>query len=409
MLTQTRAPFCLALLLVLGLALLSPGRAQTTLEYWHAHSGTPETVLNELIDAFNGSQPDYRVVPRYAGNYAESAIRLVAALSAGNPPVLYEAEVTVFSRLAEEGSVLELSDLVSALPEDMVADFYPALWDYGDLGGRYGLPWNMSLPVLFYNASIFRQLGVTPPTTWEEFEAAAARLTTRNTRGFIDVSMAFIFETMVSTRGGSVVTEEGRPNFDSPEAVEALTMLRRLAERGDSIPRSFGELDLALIDFVRTKGMMAFATFSYFPQGERFNLAFEPGVAAVPANPGSLGVPLADTQMVILAGASEAQRQGAFAFWRFVVEPENQRRWVEASYFLPVRRSVVPLLADWYAEDPQRSVVLDSLEHATTRPRVGAYAVWQGYLEEALERAVRGQMSPEAALAEAQRRALAAP
>jgi ABC-type glycerol-3-phosphate transport system substrate-binding protein len=51
---------------------------------------------------------------------------------------------------------------------------------------------------------------------------------------------------------------------------------------------------------------------------------------------------------------------------------------------------------------------LDTLEQATMRPRVGAYAIWQGYLEEALQRAIRGQMSPEAALAEAQRRALAA-
>jgi sn-glycerol 3-phosphate transport system substrate-binding protein len=390
---------------LLFICLTSFGEAQTTLEYWHSQDAT-ESTIQTLADTFNASQGEYRVVPRYVGSYREGTVKLIAALGGGEQPVLFDAEGTVFARLVEERALADLSDLTDALPEALVEDLYPALWSAGKLnGGRYGLPWNMSMPVLFYNATAFAQLGVTPPKTWAEFEEVAARLTTRQTEGYIHVSAAFIFEMMVSTRGGSIVTEAGQPNLNSPEAVDALNMLKRIADGGNATLRSFAELDVALVDFVRTKGMMAFASIAFWPQGLRYSVAFEPATAPVPTG-ASAAVPLMGAQMVVLESASEAERRGAVAFWEFLMEPENVVTWVQASYFLPARRSALPLLEPWYQEDPNRKVALSQLENAVPRPRVGAYAVWQGFLEEALEKSLRGGVPPEVALAEAQQRAL---
>ncbi len=392
-------------LLFLLTLLLSPAFAQTVIEFWHSQDSTVETI-EALAAAFNQSQSDYQVLPRYAGSYDEAAFKLIAAYSAGNQPVLFDAELTVFPRLVEEGTVLNLDDLTAALPADFIADFYPALWNYGDLGGRYGLPWNMSVTMLFYNATAFKQRGIaTPPLNWAEFEAAAKHLTTRQTKGYIGVNIAFIFEMMVSTRGGQIVTDNGKPNFDSPEAIEALTMLQRLAKERAMIVRSFAELDVALLDFVRTKGMMSFASFAFLPQGQRYAIAFELGVAPVPAGV-SGAAPLMGAQLVVIKGASEAQRQGAFAFWQFLTRAENIKTWVEASYFLPVRRAALPLLEPWYNEDPARRISLEQLEQAVPRPRIGSYAVWQSYLQEALDKALKAGVDPATALAEAQRRAL---
>jgi sn-glycerol 3-phosphate transport system substrate-binding protein len=386
------------------LASLALAQARTVIPYWHSQDAT-EDVIAELAAAFNASQADYEVRPVYNGDYQESAIKLVAALGGTNVPVLFDAEGTVYARLIEEGALADLSALAAELPAELVADIYPAMWEYGEVAGRrYGLPWNMSMPVLFYNRSVAEQLGVAPPRTWADFEAAAAALTTRNTRGYIDVAAAFIFEALVSTRGGHLVTEDGRPNFDSPEAVDALSMLARMARARASVPRGFGELDQALVDFARTRAMMAIASQAFFPQGERFSVAFE--VAAAPLPDFERGVPLVGAQMVVLGGASPQEQAGALAFWEFLMGPEQQRRWVEASYFLPTRRSVAEGMADWYAESPNRRAALEQLPYAVLRPRVGAYVVWQGYLQEALERVTKGGADPAAALAEAQRRAL---
>jgi raffinose/stachyose/melibiose transport system substrate-binding protein len=45
-----------------------------------------------------------------------------------------------------------------------------------DQGGIYGVPSELSTQVLFYNAGMFKDMGITPPTTWDEFLAASEAL-----------------------------------------------------------------------------------------------------------------------------------------------------------------------------------------------------------------------------------------
>ncbi len=379
--------------------------AQTTILFWHSQVAT-EDVIEEFAEAFNAQQDDYRVVPRYVGPYQEGAIRLVNAMRGGEVPALFDAELTLFLRLHFEGVLQDLRPLTDELPSPLLDDLQPAMWSVGEIdGARYGLPWHMSVPILAYNANVFSQLGVEPPSTWEEFEQVAQDVTTRNAKGFVDVAVAFLFEAQVLSRGGTLVSETGEPRFVSDEAIAALEMSQRLADAGASIPRSFGSVDQALVDFVRGRVMMAFSSEAFIPSGERFTAAFELGTAPLPRD--SEGhVPFTGGQLVIPTTASEAERDGAFAFWQFLMQPDNVETWVRASYFLPVLQSVEARLGSWYAENPNRGAGVAQLDVAVLRPRTPAYALWQTFLEEGIERATIGGMDAEAALQEVQRRAL---
>lgn len=395
--------FLLVVLILLG----SFTFAQTTITFWHSQVSTVETV-NKLAAGFNAIQSEFVVEPVYTGTYPDSSIKLITAVSNDSGPVMFDAEVTVFAKLISENAVLPLNDLTASLSTNFIADIYPNLWNFGFVNNeRYGLPWNMSLPVLFYNASLLKQRGVTPPHTWQDFEAAAKKLTTRQTKGYINVSLAFIFETMVTTRGGHIITEEGKPNFNSSEAIEALAMLKRMTDARHVTNRTMAEIDVALVDFVRTKGMMAFASLAFWTEGQHYSIAFEPGAVPVPMGT-SQKVPFVGAQLVVMKGASETERLGAFKFWQFLMQPKNIATWVKASYYLPARQSAVPLLEDWYAEDNIRKLGLEQLEHAIDKPKVGEYAIWQDFLQEAIDKALKGRMSPEEALSEAQKRAEAA-
>lgn len=390
--------FIVAALLALQVAV-----AQTTVTFWHSMGSVEETV-QELADRYNLSQSDYRVEPRYVGDYLESQTKILAARGA-EAPALYQAEIGFFPRLIEEGALADLTALTASLDEGFVDDFYPGLWDYGEIAGRrLGLPWNMSTPVLFYNASAFKQRGLEAPTTWEAFERAAAELTTRQTKGYIAISDDWTFETMVRTRGGSLVTEDGRPNFDSPESIAALTMLQRMVREGHAIPRSMAESTFAQLDFVRTKGMMVFASIANWPDAKRFAVAFNIAAAPVPSQ-SEAPLPLGGAQLVVLKSASASERKGAVDFWTFLMRTESLKTWIEASYYLPVRRSAAAAVEPWYAEDPNRRAALSQLERAVPRPRVADYSVWEGYLEEAIEKVLKAGADPALALAEAQRRA----
>jgi len=385
--------------------LLNAASAQTTITFWHSMEGVEEAVI-ELVDAYHAAQDEVRVDVRYVGSYPEAQTRLVAAFGTGNEPTVFQAEIGFFPRLVGDGAVQDLADLVATLPEDVVADFYPGLWGYGEFdGARYGLPWNASTPVMYYNADALRQAGVAPPTTWDAFAAAAAELTTRASQGAMFVGDSWLFEMMVLSRGGVLALDDGTPNLDGPEAIEALTMLHGLARERQLAFYGAAESTPAILSFVRTRNLMTFASIANWPDVRRFSVGFELAAAPVPMEAGGR-VPLGGAQLVVMRGASEAQRVAAFDFWRFLVEPDNLARWVEASYYIPVRRSAIPLLDDFYAADPNRAAALAQLELAVPRPRIPQFDAWRRLIDDALERTLRGNQPPQASLAEAQRRAL---
>jgi ABC-type glycerol-3-phosphate transport system substrate-binding protein len=109
----------------------------------------------------------------------------------------------------------------------------------------------------------------------------------------------------------------------------------------------------------------------------------------------------------VIKDSSPEEQAGAFAFWQFLMEPKNIVSWTKASYYVPVRRSTLPLLGDWYKQNPYRKVAFEQFDEAVSRPRVPGYATWKSYLEEAIEKAAKGAAEPRVALEEAQKRALA--
>jgi sn-glycerol 3-phosphate transport system substrate-binding protein len=387
------------------LFLLLPALAQVEVPFWHSMDGPAGRLLAAFAQEFAAKDGRYRVLPQYVGAYRDGETKLVAALRTGAAPVLFQAELSFFPRLVAEGRALALDPYLN-LERSFLEDLFAPAWNYGLLEGkRYGLPLNTSTPVLFYNLDAFRAKGLKAPRNWKEFEEAAKALTSRQAKGFIFVTdpQAWLFEAMVTSRGGNLV-KDGKPNFTSKEALEALEMLTRLNRAGALSVRSMAEATFAQLDFVRTKGMMVMASIANWPAAENFSFAFTLGVAPVPREPGGK-VPMGGAQLVVLKGASEAQVRGALEFWKYLMEPRNVARWVEASYYVPVRKSAIPLLEGFYRENPFRKVAFEQIAHAQERPKEPQFTAWASLLAEALEKSLKGGVPPRKALEEAQRKA----
>ena len=387
------------------LFLLLPALAQVEVPFWHSMDGPAGRLLAAFAQEFAAKDGRYRVLPQYVGAYRDGETKLVAALRSGTAPVLFQAEISFFPRLVAEGRALALDPYLN-LERSFLEDLFEPAWNYGLLEGkRYGLPLNTSTPVLFYNLDAFRAKGLKAPRNWKEFEEAAKALSSRQAKGFIFVTdpQAWLFEAMVTSRGGNLV-KDGKPNLTSKEALEALEMLDRLNRAGALSARSMAEATFAQLDFVRTKGMMVMASIANWPAAENFSFAFTLGVAPVPREPGGK-VPMGGAQLVVLKGASEAQVRGALEFWKYLMEPRNVARWVEASYYVPVRKSAIPLLEGFYRENPFRKVAFEQIAHAQERPKEPQFTAWASLLAEALERSLKGGVPPRKALEEAQRKA----
>jgi ABC-type glycerol-3-phosphate transport system substrate-binding protein len=380
--------------------------ARTKITFWHSMTGAEKTV-NALVEGFNKSQDKYEVVPSMVGDYPTANTKIVAAINAKNTPVMFQAEIGVFPNLAEKDTLADLSRFDKTLDPAFAKDFFPALWSYGVYENkRFGLPWNSSTPVLFYNANQMRAKGLKPPTTWAEFATVSKALTSRTSKGFIAIADSWQFEQMVLSRGGSVVTTDGKPNFTSKEVLEALQFLQDLVKSGVAVPRSLGEAQFAILDFVRTKAYMAIASIANWPDILPYSVAFELGAAPLPKGTRTI-VPFGGAQLVVMKNSSDTEQAGAYEFWKFLMKTESIVTWTKASYYVPVRRSALKLLEDWYKENPYRKTAFEQFDQAVSRPRVAGYAAWKVFLEQAMERALKGKEDVKTVLEEAQKRALA--
>lgn len=378
--------------------------APLRVEFWHAMSGVKDTVAAYARD-FNASQSTYEIVPVAQGNYRDLLPRLQSALRAGRAPALAQLEFTQVAPLAAAGELADLSRAVDALPAALRDDLYPAVWKTAQLGpGTYGLPWNVSVPVLMYNAGALRRAGVTFPSTWTGLEAASRTLAVGGRRPLIAAADAWTFEANVLSRGGAL-TDGAAPRLNSPDALEALTQLARMSAAGHAQPRHLSEATRSAFDFARGQNLFVLASVANWTDARKLPF-FSLGIAPFPCEKaGACAVPLGGATLAVPRGTGSQEQAGALAFWQFLMEPARLSHWVQTTAYAPPRRAVLPLLEEWYAKNPQLRAAHAQMARAVPRPTTAEYARWATLLEEAITRATTGKASARIALDEAQRQA----
>lgn len=163
--------FALAALLALGI--VAPAAAQDVTLRYFTFSAAPDHLedLDAIIAAFEEANPgitvEYETAP-----FADYFTLLQADVVSGDAPDVFELNYENFVTYAANGTLLNISDLLSG-----DAPYYPrALEAFQYNGEQLALPETFSTVLLFYNADLFDQAGVEYPTaewTWADATAAA--------------------------------------------------------------------------------------------------------------------------------------------------------------------------------------------------------------------------------------------
>ena len=88
-------------------------------------------------------------------------------------------------------NLIEPFDKIASSADDKtwLQSFYPGLMANGTIGGHvWGIPFQRSTIVMFYNKDMFRAAGLNPdapPKTWKEMLAAATKLTGKDKFGLM--------------------------------------------------------------------------------------------------------------------------------------------------------------------------------------------------------------------------------
>ena len=151
----------------------SPARAVTEIQWWHAMTGANNDVIVKLANDFNASQNDYKVIPTYKGNYADTMNAGIAAFRAGNAPHIMQVfEVGTATMMAAKGAIKPVQDLMKEAGEPFDPKAYlPAVTGYYSTakGEMLSMPFNSSSMVMWYNKDALNKAGLNPdqpPKTW---------------------------------------------------------------------------------------------------------------------------------------------------------------------------------------------------------------------------------------------------
>ena len=222
------------LFLLLPLVLATSASAQTPLEisFWYGVGGQLEKVIQGQAEKFNRSQPGVKVVPFYAGAYGAGGPmqqKLLASMAAGSVPDVVQLEIHATCTFASKGALLPLDELMAKSQHDRKEDFLPVLTNTACDGKTYGIPFNRSVPILYWNRDRFQKAGLAgPPKTWAELAAMAPKLAQEGAGGpgakvfgFMPINQWWFFQAMTWSNGGEMLTPDMKKAAFATEAAAA--------------------------------------------------------------------------------------------------------------------------------------------------------------------------------------------
>jgi sn-glycerol 3-phosphate transport system substrate-binding protein len=386
---------------------------ELTMYYPIAVGGPLEDVVEDLIAGFEEENPEILVNPVYSGNYDDTVVQATTALDGGEPPATTVLLSTEMFSLIDDDIIVPFDDLVTDEEEEEWLDsFYEEfMLNSRDGEGRtWGIPFQRSTIVQYYNKEAFEEAGLDPekaPSTWEELVemAGAVQDETDLDWGVQMPSSGFpywLFQTFTTQMGVEVVNDDGNEvYFDQPEVVEALEFWYSLSEEHGVHPPGVVDWGTTPEDFLQEEVGIIWTT-----TGNLTSIAedapFDFGVAPMPENvePGS---PTGGGNFYIFADAPEEEQRAAFRLIRYLTQPEQAAQWsIETGYVAPSPEAwETEAMQEYVAEFPEAEVARDQLQH--TVRELSTYERGEVYdrVNDALQAALTGEQSPEDALTQA--------
>ncbi len=359
--------------------------APVELTYWYSWTDKIQENNENLTRMFNetvGKDKGIKVTAEYQGSYDELHQKLQAAYVAGETPAVTVMEIASIRTFAENGVLEPLSPYIArdGIPMD---DFFAGLLGNCDVDGTwYGLPYLRSTPILYMNTTLLEQAGLDAkgPDTWEEF-AEYCRVIKEKTGayGLTQYSYIWMLEAMLLSNGTSALTpDELKCNINTPEAKEVLSFFKNLTEQG--LIRSVAGVDSSRVkaDAMNQECAMWFSstadlTANLAVAGEN---GFEINTCFIPAFT-KHGVPTGGCNLIISSKLSEAEKEAAWQFIKWMTDTEQAAYAHAFTGYVPSRMSAAKTeqIAALYEKTPQFKVALDQLnQYSTGRPMNPGYA-----------------------------------
>lgn len=300
--------------------------------FWHAMTGQQETTLTELTDQFN-AENEYGITVTLVnqGSYDDLSTKLTANAAADTLPDLSQAYNSWLIPYLDK--VVHLDDFVA----NDFDDYDDIMESYRQETSQFGfinaMPFNKSTYVYFYNKTMFDELGLEAPQTWEDLLTIGKTFLEKKNMvslGYDD--MAGMLEATLRQNGCDYVTEDGA-QFDNEAGQEAIDFIMEMYNNGYA--RLVGEDNY----FSGPFSNQLIPTYIGSSTGVSYitHDGWELGVAPLPGNT-EKAANTAGTNIVMFSQDAN-QQKAAWEYLKFLTSTDATVKWAMDTGYLPVRTS----------------------------------------------------------------------
>ncbi|MGY6020520.1 ABC transporter substrate-binding protein [Streptomyces spinosirectus] len=264
---------------VLGGCGLTGGSGDVTLrlvaaDYGDSAANSSQKYWDNLVKEYESKHPDVKVeVSVYSWNDVDRKVKEL--VDAGKEPDM--AQIGAYADYADKDLLYTADDLLSITAQ---ADLASQLATAGQVKGvQYGMPFAASTRLLFYNKTLFKRAGLTPPKTWNELASDARALKQQGVKYPYALPLGpeeAQAETMqwLLSGGGGYTDDVGTYGIDSAQNVRTFDWLKNdLVDKGLTGPVAPGRLNRA-------------AAFAAFADGDVGMLNGHPSLMKIAAKKG---------------------------------------------------------------------------------------------------------------------------
>ncbi|MDY7039759.1 MAG: ABC transporter substrate-binding protein [Chloroflexota bacterium] len=381
-----------------------------TLEFWYSLGGSSGEAVEALVAEFNQTHSGIRVNATYQGGYAEIMAKVWSAIYA-QETLPHVAHVGAAPLLGDTGSIVPITDFLDGpdgIERSLIRDSF---WDYNSAQGRiWSMPFNNSVPLLYYNRDLFVQAGLdpdSPPETWEEvIEHAKALTQDTDGNGEIDQwgfnthkDTHWYLSAMFLENGARIISDdETEVLYNGPEAVEMLELWGSFVTEHKIMPPA--QHNEAKSDFLAGKLGMVLASSSNLPSFLE-EVPFELGAAHLPSVAGKDPVePIGGASLVIFQNGDQAILDAAWEFVKWMTSPQGSLYLSMNTGYVPIYEDALnwPDLVTYLEETPLRRVPMEALEYSYAIPVFISLGTSDGQLRRAVESVELGAATAQDAL-----------
>ena len=370
-----------------------------SIQVWQAFTGPAADLFTSQAAQFNAdNQWGIVVTPSGYGDYTSLFDAMNAALDTGKAADLVATLPEQTLAWETLGKVVDLQpylvDPQWGLGKDAIADIPSIFWAQDNVNGeQLGIPAQRSARFIFYNETWAHEMGfANPPTTADEFrqQACAANASKQKDADpkndgyggwIVDTNWQTTYSWLLAFGGGvadgSSYGLRTDPNLATLQFIKGLFDSHCAWISTEPAPfDSFARRSALFISGDLAEIRTEMESMKSLKNSDEWSVLPFPGTQ-------DNGLVVYGPSYTVLKSTPEKQL-AAWLFARWLLSPESQAQWVEATGLFPLRHSVMDMIGPYLLASPQWGAAIATLSQAQVVPQMASWRKIRYVLEDGM-------------------------